>query len=398
MASVNLTLMSATPTTVHVGRCLHQRHQDASCGYCLESCPTGALRLSQRQILFNEQRCLGCGVCLVTCPVECFETEKWSERRLVSALEHLNQPAVEITCKNHPAPEVGQEVKPVVQIKTCLGAVSPGLWFEIGLKYSITVRLEYCSTCPMGDVQKYTRNAIGLANNWLEACGQKRISEEVITIQVKRDNLDNSIKRRVISAEMPIVNRRDFLFGFARSSGSTELAVTRLPNERIEGQKENLKPPHIPIWLRRLADVYPYLESDNLSDECEENEELSCFNWPAMHVSDGCVACQACSLSCPSGALVTEVVEGDYQHFFTPGICVACGLCALVCQMEAIDRSYDSDPNPFEKRVVADRMVHPCIKCGSPAVPESDQLCFCCGSEHIIQSVLDSARAHILNV
>lgn len=160
MLPVKLSMMAATPAAVHNDRCLWQRHQDAACKYCLDACPSGALQLSRRQVMFNENRCLGCGVCLAACPVECFEPAGWSERSLVSTLARLKQPAVEVACKCHPAPQLGQQALPVLQINACLGAISPGLWFEIGLQYSVGVHLEYCSHCPLARSARYAYRAI----------------------------------------------------------------------------------------------------------------------------------------------------------------------------------------------------------------------------------------------
>jgi ferredoxin len=395
MLPVELPLMAAAPTAVYPNRCLRQRNSDSECKYCLDACPINAVQFDQRAPLVDAKHCFGCGLCLVACPVECFETGDWSERSVVSALAHIGRPAVEMACKAHPAPAVGNEASPVVQIKTCLGAISPGLWFEIGLGYTVKVRLEYCSACPMKRGAAYTRQAVELANSWLKASQRAIVPEGLISIQEIGDDPDASLRRVVISAERPIINRRDFLFGFARSSGPADLALTKLPFESGDEETGHEVPPHVPGWLRKLAGIYPETESSHTEDGCSGAPEEVCIHWPTLSVADNCAACQSCSLNCPSGALVTTVVDGQYQHLFTPGLCVGCGLCAQVCPTEALSRSYRFDQRPFEERVVAERQVEVCRNCGRPALPKSVQLCFCCANEAKITSVLNSARSYL---
>lgn len=396
MLPVKLSFMAATPTTVTPNRCLRQRNSDSECRYCLDACPAGAVKLDQRELSVDENRCFGCGLCLVTCPVECFETGDWSERSIVSALDHIGRQSVEMSCGSHPAPAVGNDANPVVQVKTCLGAISPGLWFEIGLKYSVKLRLEYCTDCPMKGGAGYARQAVELANAWRKSCERGIPSSGSVFIQDMVDNPRDSLRRVVISAERPILNRRDFLFGFARSSGPADLALTKLPYES-RGEEWNLKvPPHVPAWLRRMADIYPDNGIEKADDGCSEAPEGKCIHWPTLKISKKkCTVCGACALNCPSGALVTKVIDGQYRHLFTPGLCVACGLCAQVCPTEALSRTYKYDKSPFEERVVDNKRVVTCIKCGRPALPKADGLCYCCSNEPKINTVMDSASRQL---
>jgi ferredoxin len=397
MNPVELSLMAATPQVVTPGRCLLQRNYASECRYCLDACPTQAVKFELRQPAVDVERCLGCGLCLVACPVECFETGDWSERSVVSALVKIGRPSVELACKSHPAPAVGNENSPVVQVNTCLAALSPGLWFEIGLKYHVKARLEYCSDCPMKKGAGYVRQAVSLAGVWLDSCRQGMAPEGSILVQDGRDDPDASRSRVVVSAERPIISRRDFLFGFARSSGPVDLALTRLPVDP-EGEEPGLNAaPHVPAWLRRMAEVYPDTASNQVDDGCSEAPEGACIHWPTMTVSEKCVACLSCSLNCPSGALVTKVTGSHYEHLFTPGLCVACGLCAQVCPHEALVRSYRFDNQPFTERIVAERPVGSCLRCGRPALQNGDGLCFVCANEPALNPILEDARNRLFH-
>lgn len=405
MQPVKLSLMSASPSQVYLDRCLWQRHQGAACRYCLDACPSGALQFSRREVTLLKDRCLGCGVCLTACPVECFECDEWSERSLISTLARLKQPSVEVACKLHPTPHVGHDAVPVLQVSTCLGALSPGLWFEIGLEYRVQLRLDACEGCPISTLVRYTQKAVELANSWLETCNHA----PTLTIQDTSPEQLSANRRIVVSAERPILNRRDFLFSFVRSSGPVEQALACLPAAFVDNQDDKI-PPHQPRWLRRLAEIFPCqveklpddvtnADQSNLPVDADSEEQpplQQVANWPTLNVANHCAACGACARYCPSGALSTTVTEGKFQHIFIPGVCVACGLCAEVCRSGALTRDYSADSYPFEERVVAERQCSTCRRCGNPALAELDNLCYWCAKEPPLRSLLDNARDFLL--
>jgi ferredoxin len=262
---------------------------------------------------------------------------------------------------------------------------------------------------------------VELARGWLKSCEQDLEPVGSLIIQEVESDPAKARQRPVISAERPLLNRRKFLFGFARSSGSASLALTHLPTEAGDEGLAYKTAPHLPAWLRRLAAIYPNTQANvsgrggagsneragqiepqtglnpSLSGEADVTDQVDNTHWPALKVADNCAACRACALNCPSGALSTEVGEGVYRHMFTPGLCVACGLCARVCPTGALSRSYTIDPQPFVKRGVAERPVEACRKCGAPALRRATSLCFCCAAEPSLNSLLENARSHLLH-
>ena len=395
---VKLTMMAAAPEKFHEERCLWQRHHAANCYFCEEACPTHAITIDQRKVVLDETRCNGCGVCLSVCPVECFETSDWSEWSLLNTVEKLGVPEVEIVCKAHPAPQEGDKKVPVLQVKTCLGAVSPGMWFELGLQVDVNLRMEYCSKCLLRGAVPYIHKAVELGNSWLES------REKTANLNVSTDQeFDSSVIRRmVISAERPILNRRDFLFAFARSSGAPMQAFACLPLE--DRQASGKLPPHQPIWLRRLAKAYSdqKIEHQHELDGAleplvyEAEDDCACASWPTMNVSDHCFVCGTCSQFCPSGALSTKIIDGEFIHSFMPGVCIACGLCEQVCPSKALSRGYAPDPEPFEDRVMAKRVVDVCKICENPTADVIRCLCYWCANEPSMDSLMNDVRSTML--
>ncbi len=48
-------------------------------------------------------------------------------------------------------------------------------------------------------------------------------------------------------------------------------------------------------------------------------------------ISDACIACGACEMNCPVGA----ISMGDGKYEIDPEKCIGCGTCASVCPMGA---------------------------------------------------------------
>ncbi len=392
MLSVPIIPMAAAPQELFPGRCLWARHRGAACTHCVDACPAGALVLADKEIVFDVEQCVGCGVCLVTCPVEAFETTAWSERNLVRAVEPLPHGAsVEIVCRQHPAPQLTAEGASTVQVNACLGALSPGLWFELALSHRITVRLEACAECPYAGASRVVEQAVALAAEWQVSC------ERPVTLSVRKDAVASAQRRPqpVYRAEEIRRSRRELLFSFARSAGPPAQALACLPTAFQTEEDARRAPPHQPAWLRRLAALYARVAARGASQGAPPAREPSpCFaaNWPALQVSAACTACGSCARYCPSGALSTGRSGDVFEHRFVPGVCISCGLCALVCQPDAITRGYQTEETPFVERVVATRGVEACCKCGGHSVATADGLCYWCANEPPIRSVLENAQ------
>ncbi len=396
MPPVELVMMAGAPTAVFADRCLWQRHQAAACSYCLDVCPAGAIAFADNGVQVDPDLCYGCGACLPTCPVECFETAEWSERSLVSTAARLGSPAVEIACRCHPTPQEGGAGAPVLQVGVCLASLSPGIWFELGLERAVRARLEACAGCPLAHLAEYTRRAIDHANAWLQSCAHpSRVTVQAEAGPASAPATKGAKGRLVVSAERPILNRRDFLFGFARSSGPPAQALACLPS--AAGAEAGRLPPYQPAWLRQLAAVYPAASgADAGRGGCADGEAGAetggCACWPAMQVAETCTACGACARYCPSGALSTVSADGVFSHHFIAGVCVACGLCAQVCGPGALARGYAQDAEPFGERVVAQREIVACRKCGGAALAALGGLCYWCANEPPMRSVVEDAR------
>src|SRR5690606_29963634 len=142
-------------------------HRGAACTRCMEICPAQAITVDGPTLSVDLDQCPGCGLCLHACPAEVFETKRWSERTPLANVEELETVGVEFFCKLHPHPEAGQRKSGGLQIPTCLAAMSPGAWFELGLKQTVRLRLDACAECALANAVSAIEAAAANANDWL---------------------------------------------------------------------------------------------------------------------------------------------------------------------------------------------------------------------------------------
>lgn len=365
------------PANLDILHCLNLKHRGAACTRCMEICPAQAITVDGPTLSVDLDQCLGCGLCLHACPAEVFETKRWSERTPLANVEELETEGVEFFCKLHPHPETGQRKSGGLQIPTCLAAMSPGAWFELGLKQTVRLRLDACAECALANAVSAIEAAAATANDWLHDAGY----EPRITCLHAVDDLEKLVKRPVISGERVRMTRR----GFFRSL----FATTEPQSEDAEpadltwtGEESPKNQPRLPAWLAHAARAY--------AQNARSSAEVTAV-WPAITISEACVNCNACTSHCPTGALQSSFAPAGFAISFNPGQCVDCRICWASCPVGAITRAQQPTAEPFERRPIIARQVESCVHCGRPAQTDRT-ICHWCAEEPPLESVLTDAR------
>ncbi|WP_018306520.1 4Fe-4S binding protein [Desulfitobacterium hafniense] len=371
-------LHNANSIEIHLDRCLNQRHFQAACDHCVGFCPTKAIAQVERQVMLNKESCVGCGLCLKECPTEVYTSKKWDESSLLDALSELETKKVEVFCDLHDNPDVGEKKVGSIQVSTCLGAISQGLWFELGLKCQVGIRLDKCQDCALVSTVSRIKQSIEYANEWLLSCGYEA---NIVCLENANSPLKRSV-RPVISAGEKRMSRRNFFLSFFRTASTPFSDSAKEQITKQESSKVAKLPKHLPIWMERLADVYPKVNQ----------KKGSTAYWSSIKVNDACSACNACTDYCPTGALTTECSADHYRLLFIPGKCIDCRICKETCPKQAITRLQESNTLPFEQQEVYKNKVVQCVRCGKQAVANESNLCYWCAEEPSMTNVLDDAR------
>jgi ferredoxin len=347
-------------------------------------CPSQAIRLHGTAVMVDFERCTGCGLCLHTCPAEVFTTSRWHERTVLTNVVELDDAPVELFCACHPRPDVVQGRAGSLRIPTCLAAMSPGSWFELGLQRDVTVRLDACADCALNAAVEAITNAVELANDWLCDAGH----DARITCVDRIEESAALSRRAVLDGAHRRTTRRGFfqsLFGPAKRELERDADV---PATSWTGDDAPKKIPRLPAWMANAAQAY--------AQGARAERATPATAWPAVSISADCVACGCCTEYCPTGALELRDFD-DYAITFLPGQCVDCRVCWASCPVGAITRTQSPTPEPFQRRDVYHEHVSACVQCGRPAVSEQS-VCYWCAEEPPMVLVLSDARRWLLDV
>ncbi len=377
----------AAPIETEPNYCLDRHHSSANCRYCVTSCPAGAITLLAGNVQIDHQICTGCGLCLATCPTEVFNSRTWSERHILDHLPELSNHPAELVCGHNARSGTQDPEAAALQVRVCLAAISPGLWYEAARTRTITVRMDACPDCEWSAAAPYIERAVDLARDWLAASGCEQNLALVRTAQT------GPIRSRpVIDANTAFLSRRDFMFGFARGgsllavlTGQAARAGRRPVDEAVARRAKVTR--HQPVWRRHLAGAY--------SDTSAESGQAAL--WPQLSITPRCTACRGCEQYCPTGALRSELTASQFTLTFNAGQCVDCGLCALSCPREAVTKGYEHAPRPFERQVVFQAIMEQCVRCKMPSVGVQNHLCHWCAEEPSLDSVLEDAKHRLFS-
>lgn len=376
-------LDNARSIDLHLDRCLNQRHFRAACDHCVKVCPAGAIKQDHGQVAIISEECTGCGLCLQECPAEVFTTRKWDESFALDALPESGVNRVELFCDRHSRSDA-DENSHCIQVPVCLGAMSRGIWFQLGMKCEVLVRLDECQECSMASAAARINNAVEYANEWLQACGY---DANIICVERVNHAIEKT-RRSAVSAGERRMSRRNFFLSFYKTAVKT--VSNSIPDIGMNSsvEKKRKVPPHIPKWMRNLARAYP--------QEVPVNGEQA--YWPYIEVNKACGACDACTDYCPTGALSSEVVENSYRKYFVPGLCLDCRICMETCPRHAITRSQKAVLLPFEKKKVFESPIESCSRCGGVALSRNHKgLCYWCAEEPPLDHLLHDVRRFVFS-
>ena len=355
-------LEDAPPIRLNADQCLHARHRFSTCDACVRTCPTNALHLNG-SITLNAETCAVCGECLHVCPTGALDGNDGAAE-LLNCITRLDQPRrIELACSQHAAPEKGSpDTDVVVRTNGCLAALGPSAYLSLlvlGVE-RVTVRLDACVTCPIGEVRNAVSNTLSIVHRVLAPFG---IGNRVMGLNAVSDQTD----RPVYDAQNPPLSRRNLFRVFAANGPRPIVRV-------LVGEDDQPAVVKLPSReRRRLINVLKHLPSTDL------NAPLEGLPFARMTADDRCTACGVCARICPTGALsFTTTADDIYLLAFSSGACIDCGACIKMCDPGSLQRAGATFADVLTSEPVALRAgkLRSCTACGAQFAAEtSSDLC-----------------------
>lgn len=327
-------LYGGAPIKITPSLCLHARSNRSTCQACVEACPAGAIQLGAEGPAFDPVLCKGCGVCEPACPTGVFSLAESD-----NLLPRLGEGRVAlVTCAAGPDPEAAKV--------PCLAGLSPETLAAAASGRSLLLCVpDSCAGCQAGGAVRLD-GLVETATRILAAFGRTG------TVQLVHGTSQR--QREVELANQ--MDRRQFLSMARLGLFSTARAVVRperepptlqdLPARMTTGRRQ---------WLTVLR----------------KQAEVGVTHAPAAGVpfgavrlqGEGCTGCEACTSSCPTGAIVLARNGESDQLTFAADRCVACGLCVQACPSRLLSLSDTFSPAAVASGARAELLTLPVATC-----------------------------------
>lgn len=350
-------------------RCLNQRHNRVKCDHCINNCPASAIEILNNHVRIDKDQCNGCGLCLSDCPTGAFFSNQWDETTIVREVESHGWKTTGFYCSEHPGLDSDKHDNQIgaVRLAACLGSISRGAWYELGLKTEIDLYVDKCAGCSMSKAYSRLEYNVNLAAEWLEASGHKASINFVNSCR----NDPSQKCREIVNTGLKLTSRRDLFLSLIKH-------VKQAPKGVAADRSDLVEKNHLPAWQKRFARIF------------QENTVAGATAafWPTINISDACVNCGVCTFFCPTCALSIEEDGNTASHHFTSGYCLDCRICEMVCTVDAISRGRQQVENPFVTRTIRADPVIECSRCGDMSSENEQQLCYWCRQIDVMEEEL----------
>ncbi|MBQ9021004.1 MAG: 4Fe-4S binding protein [Eggerthellaceae bacterium] len=412
-------------------RCLHVRSVWAECSLCADSCPSDSIFFDSQEPIpqLNLDNCVNCGQCLSACPLDAFSSPRFSERKLLGRVEHINP--LRLRCfmpyGDAEVMDAGQDY----QLGACLAAITPGALAEMAFSRQCVLVVDRCKECQLygrvwPTLQCNEQIAAALLADWGRAANLRESSPlflsedegDAAAVGALAEGLQpgeqQSCTARATDAPdaSDILDASDVPDASSSSDSSNSTAVSdalhssdlsdtikssvralfhgrrrKREAERRRRASASLKLQakrrHVPLWRMRLEELW----------RSNKPNHPGHFPWPKQTVDEGlCKACGVCMQLCPTGTIQHDLKDGVFTYGHTPGRCTNCGLCIEACPSHALSRDYQNLEQPFDEQVCMQWPAHACKRCGLPAREGTGDLCILCANEPDAKKVAGRIR------
>ncbi|GAM09109.1 electron transport complex subunit RsxB [Geobacter sp. OR-1] len=284
-------------------RCLRMRFSDSGCRRCLDICPNGAVSLDDG-LSINSKQCRGCLLCTAVCPAGALEQGS-DFSACLAQLSRVPEPVLGCVRTNECSHAT----------MACLGSLSEEHLFALchALDGRLTLNLSQCGDCPNSAMLAILAQRL----NTLSASG---LSDEGCCIVLAESAQD--IKCRAES-----VDRRSFFRSFGKVLLQNAAVILSNTREQTE-QRTDYTGKRLPMRRELLNRT-----RSRLSLELELLVRTH-FDTCVSFDNSSCTGCQGCVAICPTGALMTGVM--DEKPVFDYLLCTGCGLCREFCLDHAV--------------------------------------------------------------
>jgi ferredoxin len=317
--------------------CTQNISPKSSCQSCINVCPTNSISIANSKIEINDA-CIECGICSTVCPTNAILAERPSVPHILEevARKSKEQEHVFIHCKKQ-KPNLSPASTVIIP---CLAAIPREAWLTLITQYgnlSIYHSEDSCHhDCEISTGFQVWQKELHAA----EEMSRKKINWTTMLPQKNKPKKYDENRRELfsfIASEIKTTNKLILreVIGEAKVSSYQEKFQGNSMN-KVQKEWENVSSSLIEKLTNEA--VQPYMRKRKLLVENLERidylKERLDVRFPS--INSGCYLCGACSLLCPTDALIQEEKKGKTSITLYPTKCVDCHLCEEICYSKYI--------------------------------------------------------------
>jgi ferredoxin len=329
----------------HKEICAHSRSRKIGCSFCIDHCPTGAIRPGKEEVIIDANLCAGCGTCSAGCPTGAAEYRLPKPDQLLSRARTLL--AAYRAAQGKAAVLLVHDARHGAALIDALARLGEGLPARVipfAVNETSQIGLEFLLGClahgaaelrllmparrredfPVFEQNAAILDAVTAGLGW----GRGRAG----AIETDDPDALGQVLRAIETRDGPATS------GFAPIGRKRELMT---------------------LGLAALHQAAP-TPVDSIALPAGAP-----FGTVEVRI-EGCTLCLACVSACPTGAL------GDNpdrpQLHFAEDACVQCGLCQTTCPERVISLvpRLDFTAEARRARVIKEEEPFACVRCGKP--------------------------------
>lgn len=297
---------------INNSHCLRMRYHNSSCDECNKICQMNAIRIDEKGVHIDSEKCTECMLCVSSCPSGAFKINEYDFQNRINNLNKIESP--------------------VMGCNIVSGILAHEKWFCFGL----------LSEQHLMSLYALLEKPLQLNMTKCSQC----INNKIIEVMCRRfKNLQKLtgiiISRKIIMVEnvsdlkyfQAKYDRRGFFIAVKDSLSMMSQSV----HSRMEIQDESQAYSNKNLPFR--YELQNFCASHQLDKDKMKLFRAFRYN---VEISDTCNNCFACIGICPSGALIINNM--DQTPELKDGYCIGCTLCSSFCPNSSISVSQNIEP------------------------------------------------------
>lgn len=325
-----------TAISIEKNLCTKWISPKSSCQKCMDFCPMNCIAFQKDGIELGAS-CLECGLCTAVCPTGALTQQHPSLHQVVEEIIHTceKHKYVYLHCSKMEIPE-----KDATTIRLpCLGAIPREAWVKIiGQCHNLMIYHNgSCGTCEFQKGEAVWKEELSAAESIMEKC--LLLTPDVLYVEKKKEyDHGRRVFFKTLLKEIKTTNHlaiREVI-----GSSGVQSYRDRLESNTDEAIKKQWDQFSVKVTeMLTTKTSYPYYMQKRtlFLDELKKNNvllEKKDIRLPVIHPD--CGLCNACTMLCPTSALMMEHNDGKKAIKLEPYKCVDCRLCEEICYFGSI--------------------------------------------------------------